>query len=91
MALEASLELTILDEAEAAGWFVRKVQWPGRKGAPDRVFIKDGRTVWIEFKRPDGKGNLARIQGRNRKDMADAGAEIYVVESYAHAREILRL
>jgi hypothetical protein len=91
MALEAGLELTIVDEAEADGWFVRKVQWPGRKGAPDRVFIKGGRTVWIEFKRPDGKGHLARIQARNRDDMIAAGAEVYVVETYAHARQILGL
>ena len=91
MALEAYLELTIIEEAEADGWFVRKVAWPGRRGAPDRVFIKGGRTVWIEFKRPDGKGHLARIQGRNRDDMKAAGAEVHVVETFARARQILEL
>lgn len=81
--------MPVVRRAEQAGWFVRKVVWAGRIGAPDRVFIKGGRVVWIEFK---GKGEMARLSQTLEHDrMRTAGAEIHVCDNAFDALKILGL
>lgn len=87
--LESSIEGVVITRAERAGWFQRKVVWQGRKGAPDRVFIKDGRVVWIEFKRANKGARLTQELEHGR--MRDAGAEVHVVDSIAQGLRILGL
>jgi hypothetical protein len=90
--MEKSIEKTVVGLAEQAGYFVRKVQWPGINGAPDRVFIRGGVHIWIEFKdRGKTQTGLALLQGRNRKAMAEAGVEVHVVDSVRKACAILSL
>ena len=77
MKIEAYIEGEVIKAAKKEGWFHRKVQWRDRRGAPDGLFIKDGRHVWIEFKSP---GEPAREdQLKEHKAMADAGVEVHVV------------
>lgn len=84
---ESQIEKTVCNKAEAAGYFVRKVQWLGRRGAPDRLFIRDGVHVWIEFK--DGAKPPSDLQLRNRRHMREAGAEVHVVGTVKHGLEVL--
>lgn len=86
--MEIEVENTVANKAEKAGWFQRKVHWGvNRKGAPDRVFIKDGRVVWIEFKDRNEEPNPQ--QEREHKRMRDAGAELYVVDTVREGLRIL--
>ena len=39
--------------AENNGWIVRKMQYIGRRGCPDRFFFGYGQIIMIEFKRLD--------------------------------------
>lgn len=87
--LEAGVEIPVVRRAEAAGWFVRKVSWIGRKSAPDRVFAKSGRTVWIEFKRPGETPTLLQLEEHKR--MRLAGMEVHVCDSALDALRILQL
>lgn len=41
--------------AKSRGWLVRKLQWIGHNGAPDRFFAKARRIVLIEFKQKGKK------------------------------------
>lgn len=84
---ESQIEGTVCNIAEAHGWFVRKVQWIGRRGAPDRLFAKDGRQVWIEFK--DAGAPLQPHQTRERKRMTDAGMEHHRCDSVRRALHLL--
>ena len=52
MGLEKKLEKRCTDVAKANGWWSRKFSSPANRGVPDRVFLKDGDVVWIEFKAP---------------------------------------
>ncbi len=79
MAHEAAIEKPCVKRAKANGWFVRKLKWVGRRGAMDRVFIKGIRTVWVEFKDPDGV--LAELQKREIARMRKAGAEVHVIDT----------
>jgi len=76
--LEATIEKECCRRAETAGWWHRKVQWVGSRDAPDRVFIRDGQTVWVEFKAP---GKVPRpTQAREHKEMREAGATVLVID-----------
>ncbi len=85
---EAGIENAVVIRAERAGFFVRKVSWPGRKHAPDRVFARDDRgTVWIEFKAP---GEEARAgQAREHERMRRAGMEVHVCDEIEDALRVL--
>lgn len=67
------------DEAERAGWFVRKLAWKGRRNAPDRFFAKAGRVVLIEFKRPNGEARVG--QEREIEALRSAGVEVYLADN----------
>lgn len=86
---EYAIEDTIVAEAEAAGWFVRKLSYPGRRRAPDRWFLRGGRNVFIEFKR-SGK-DITPAQAEEGAKIKAHGGEWYFVASTVRARAILGL
>ena len=87
---ESPVEDKTVQIAERAGYFVRKLSWPGRKGAPDRMFARHDRgIVFIEFKRP---GETARrLQENEHKRMRDAGIEVHVCDTVEDALRVLWL
>jgi hypothetical protein len=87
--LESYVELNACDEAEAAGWFVEKVSWVRKRNAVDRLFIKAGRHVWIEFKRSGKKPRIGQLRDHER--LRRAGAEVHWVDNLTDARRILGL
>ena len=88
--LESAIENPVVKRAEQAGYFVRKVQWVGRRSAPDRLFArKDRGQVYIEFKRPGDDARLA--QELEHKRMRDAGIEVHVCDNIDDAMRILWL
>lgn len=73
--------------ARANGWrFVRKVRWIGRRAAPDDLFVKKGRHVWVEFKRPGEKPRPG--QDREIARMRKAGMEVHVIDNLDDAYEL---
>lgn len=81
MGLESTIEDLCCDDAKAAGWMVKKISFPGSRGALDRMFIKNGRVVFIEFKRPGKLKNTSTGQNDTIKDLIAAGAECHVVDT----------
>ena len=91
--IEANVEKPIAKWAEAQGWYVRKLKWIAHVGAPDRLFIKKGRVVFIEFKRPSplGKAKDARtvMQKREAEKLSLHGAEYHLIDDIDHACRVL--
>lgn len=85
--LESYVEGSVCRWAEAHGWLVRKLAWLGRRGAPDRFFIKAGRIVLIEFKRPGNSPELH--QEREIARLRAAGAEVYVIDTVQAGIDVL--
>ena len=52
---EAWVEGLVRKWAKANGWLVFKFSSLSQRGVPDRLFIKDGLIVFIEFKGPGKK------------------------------------
>jgi hypothetical protein len=86
---ESQIEKSVEQWAKNRGWFVRKLAWLGRSGAPDRIFIRAGRVVFIEFKAPGKAVIPGSSQDREHARMREAGAEVHVASSIEQAQEIL--
>ena len=87
---ESSVERRFVQCAENAGWIVRKLKWPGRRHAPDRVMMRRvAELVFVELKAP--KGVLKPGQAREHERLRALGFEVVVlwsvksVEEYFHA------
>jgi hypothetical protein len=85
--VEKKIERDTVRVAELDGWYVKKVVTPGRKGAFDRLFIKEGRHIWIEFKDPEGKPS--ELQWKEYGKLRDHGAEAHFCDNYADGKAIL--
>lgn len=75
---EISIERKVVAYAKRNGWFVRKVSWIGQVGAPDRVFIRKGLTIWVEFKAPGRKPRPSQLAEHHL--MKRAGSAVFVVD-----------
>lgn len=84
---EEQLEAAIVTSAENAGWVSRKMQYVGRRGAPDRLFYRHSRVVFMEIKRPGGV--LSGLQRKEIRLMKERGIEAHVVDNIEKAAEIL--
>ena len=87
-ALEIDIEAEVIRVAQNYGWLSRKLQWAGRRGAPDRIFFGHGRCVLIEFKR-FGKTPFRGLQAKEVPRLKERYPEVYFCESVTHAFEIL--
>ena len=87
MMLEKDIERKACEWARANGWLAFKFTSPSRRSVPDRLFIRAGRVVFIEFKRLGGK--LTSGQAREIQRLRAAGAEVYVAYSVEEAKGIL--
>lgn len=96
---EAVIERHLVKLVKQMGGEVRKVQWIGRRGAPDRLVmlpvsaLRDGRwsnvrTIWVELKAADGV--LSKAQEREHKRMRDMGQCVVVLWSKEDVEELLR-
>jgi len=62
------------------GGEIRRVTWQGRRNAPDKLVMLEGRSFFVEEKRPDEHATPA--QRREHKRLRDAGLEVRVVSDY---------
>lgn len=77
--LEATIEKRVCANAKANGWLTYKWTSPSNRGVPDRIFIKAGRVVFVEFKAPGKKPTP--LQKHIHKKLENEGMEVHVVDS----------
>jgi hypothetical protein len=93
---ERDIEKHLVKRVKELGGEVRKVQWVGRRGAPDRlVMLRMGRdrfgdteqnSVWVELKAPGGAETFPanaheRQQAREHTRMARMGQRVVIIDS----------
>lgn len=87
--VEADIELSAVTWAKEHGVLTRKLQWIGRRNAPDRLFAVRGRAIFIEFKRPGAP--LREGQERERQRMRAVGLEVHgPVDSFEQFLNIMQ-
>ena len=73
MVKESEIQSQIRDYLRWTGWFVVKIHQSmgSYKGIADLYAIREGRSVWIEVKRPGGR--MSEHQRRFKKDIERHG------------------
>lgn len=91
---ESTIEKYLVTQVKAVGGEVRKVQWIGRNGAPDRVVMLPRasvwlpRTIWVELKAPGKPAEPHQL--REHKRMQGVGQTVVVIDSLEGVDELLR-
>jgi hypothetical protein len=94
---ERDIEAHLVKRVKELGGEVRKVQWLGRRGAPDRLVMMPAHsrsgpwsacpTVWVELKAPGKKAEPHQL--REHKRMAAMGQRVVVIDSIEGVDEVL--
>ena len=82
---ESSLERRVVKYCKARGWLCLKMDPRYYKGIPDRLIVLPSMVVWMEFKRPDGKGSVSRHQVKAHQTLERLGMYVIVVDNYEAA------
>lgn len=86
--LEHNIEETFVRQAKKLGWWVcPKIMGNGRKGDPDRLMIRNGKAIFVEFKR-NTKLKLSPAQMMFKNNFSDI-APLYVVRSLEEGKALL--
>lgn len=83
---ESKVERKVVEYAKKSGWLSFKFISVNHKGLPDRLFIKEGVTIFVEFKKPDAK--LSPIQVLRIEEMEEVGATVYVIDNITDGKAI---
>lgn len=75
---ESAIEKAVCEYARKKGCIVMKLAGPNQKGQPDRMFLFDGRVMFIEFKAPGKKPTP--LQERWLRQLDEAGFDTYVCD-----------
>ena len=75
---ESTIERKVCAAAKKAGWLVRKVTCPGHRGFPDRLLVREGYVVLVEFKRPGGKPRANQVH--EHRLLMRAGLDVRVID-----------
>lgn len=92
---ERDIERHLVARAKARGGEVRKVQWIGRRGAPDRLVMLPAPAgpgayqapIWVELKAPGVKPEAHQLREHQR--MRAQGQRVVVLDSLASIEELL--
>lgn len=76
---ERVIEQKVCAAATANGWLAFKWQSPQNRGVPDRIFIREGRFIAVEFKAP-GK-RPSKLQQHVHEHLRKEGVEVHVIDS----------
>jgi hypothetical protein len=87
---ERDIENHLVKRVRELGGEVRKVQWVGRRGAPDRLVMLPNiarSAIWVELKAPGQKAEPH--QQREHKRMQAMGQRVVVIDSLEGVAELL--
>lgn len=87
MAHGAHIETKACRWATNRGWLCRKLKTQNRRGAPDRMFMKMGVIIFVEFK--DGDDVLSKLQIYEHKQYLKVGFKVHVVDNIEEFKKII--
>jgi Holliday junction resolvase len=73
---EQQIQTAIMEKLRAAGWYVNKLIVTSLVGVPDLIAHKEGRTMYIEVKRP---GKMpTELQEHRMQELGKYGVNVMV-------------
>jgi hypothetical protein len=86
--LEREIESIVCKYAEQQGWLQYKFTSPSNRGVPDRLFLKNGKIIFIEFKAPGKK--LTRLQNHIIKKIRLQGFTTEVIDDTTIGKSLFK-
>lgn len=83
---ESKIERDGTTYARSLGWLPFKFVSPSQVGVPDKLFLRDGVCVFVEFKAPDGV--ISKIQMAIHRMMRTHGFPVYIVSSIEDGKKL---
>lgn len=77
--LEKTIEKNCVKWAESQGWLSYKFVSPSNRGVPDRIFLRDGKTVFVEFKKPGGE--TSALQVRQIEKIKSYDFKVFIIDN----------
>lgn len=77
---EQYIQTKIKNKLEKEGWFILKLIKVSKSGIPDILALRNGVTMFIEVKKPNGK--LSELQRHRIKELRDLGFEVKIWTDY---------
>lgn len=87
MELEKSVERKSVLFAIQLGWLAVKIEKADKPGHPDRMFLKYGVVLFVEFKRWGAKPRKTQLA--RHEEYAKAGHTVHVVDHFDIFRDII--
>lgn len=88
---ESRIEQFLVYHVKRLGGEVRKVEWIGRRGAPDRCVMLPGAAlgtvIWVELKATGKKAEPHQVREHAR--MRKMGQHVEVVDSFLRVLQVL--
>ena len=77
--LESAIQSKVIKELEAHGWYVIKLMQTNKNGIPDLIAHKEGRTTYMEIKRPNLKPTP--LQDLRHREIKSHGIMVHTIRS----------
>ena len=84
--LEKVIEKKVTAYAVSLGWDSYKFVSPNNRGVCDRIYLMQGRTIFVEFK-AEGK-KPTKLQHRHHQKLRAQGFTVYVIDNVDEGRRI---
>ena len=84
---EAQIERKVCDLAKKRGWLPYKFASPSNRGVPDRIFLRDGVCLFVEFKAPGKKPT--KLQANVHDKLREKLFAVWVIDSVAAGEVML--
>lgn len=77
--LESAIQSKVIKELEGNGWYVIKLMQTNKNGIPDLIAHREGRTIYIEIKRPNLRPTP--LQDLRHLEIKSHGIMVYTIRS----------
>ena len=88
---ESKLEKYAKRELQNVGCLVYKFSSPAKRGVPDSIVVApNGFIFFIEYKSPNGTGELSKLQKIEHEKLVSKGATVLVIDSVCELDYVLK-
>ena len=86
---ESTVEGDVVNHGEATDWVQYKLKSANNRGLPDRMFLKGGVILFIEFKSPGEPPT--KLQKLIHGALCFAGFPVHVIDNIAQGKNLLNI
>lgn len=88
--IEKTVEEKLVEEVKKLGGLCYKFTSPGNIGVPDRIVVLNGKTVFVELKKPEG-GRFSKMQEYQIRRIHENGGIVVRIKNYEEVDKFIEV